>query len=989
MNSDSSIDVLLFSSLTSEGYPNNNCENLAKIICSKEDARVDSHHDILVSILTLPYVPASPDPTDNITAPRVQSTKHRITWSDEGITRYQELLASTLPTLQTQDDTDDAVLTGSASFLLSMTNHLLTTAAKSTNKFTLLSTAHKQKPAPIPPNIKTAAKVKEVAHKHLRTLSRDPLSDKYAVELAGARFKEARSLYQSAVRQHSAQLGVDRDVELHQLLSKKPGLIMKSISNKRKKLGPNIKSLHVGERVYTNNNVADGFFDHISSLKTLPQITSPCTQTFFEDHRHVIEIARAGKKIPRLSLDQAESLLRKIRPHVADFYSVTAAHYLNGGQAAINYFCFLVNAVLNNIELASLEELNTTHAVILHKGHKKDPHQSSSFRTISSCPFISKAVDLHLGNLSKEDWSNVRAATQFQGEGTSHELAALLLTTAIQHTTRSLNKPAFILLLDARSAFDAVIRQFLVRRLFLDTTKDQRALYWDQRLSCRTTFCQWGEDLMGPIKDQLGVEQGGPNSSEHYKIYNNEQLETAQHSGLGITIGDTNVAAIGQADDTALAADNPHHLQLLLDLSTEYCKKYEVKQSTSKTKLLLFPPLKGESEYIKYYEALAPIHMNNTTVPFSDTAEHVGVIRSVSGNLPHIHSRTAAHRKALAGILSAGLARRHRANPLASLRAEKVFGEPVLFSGVAPLILSKSEVNIIDLHVKNTVQSLLRLHDKTPDAFIFFMAGCLPGEATLHIKQLTLFGMICRLPGNILNSVAKQMILCPPPPIAMSWFCKITQLCFKYNLPHPLSMLEHPPNKIDFKRQVKNKVQDFWQIFLRERVTTLPSLKYLRPQFMSLSRPHPILSTAPNPYEVNKMTVQIRMLSGRYRVGSLTRHFSPDSSGLCELCGTEVEDLPHMLVPRCPLLEDRREALLDFALAAAKPSPVCLSILDTAIASDEQSWLQFVLDCSTLPDVIQASQSDASTLKTLFKITRTWCYSLHRSRLKLLGRWVT
>ena len=171
-------------------------------------------------------------------------------------------------------------------------------------------------------------------------------------------------------------------------------------------------------------------------------------------------------------------------------------------------------------------------------------------------------------------------------------------------------------------------------------------------------------------------------------------------------------------------------------------------------------------------------------------------------------------------------------------------------------------------------------------------------------------------------------------------------------------------------------------------MTNLPSLKYLHSQ-ISLSRPHQILSTAPNPYKVNKMTVQIRMLSGHYRVGSLTRHFSADSSGLCELCGTEVEDLAHMLVPRCPLLEDRREALLDFACAATEHSPYCRAILDTAMAGDEQVWLQFVLDCSTLPDVIQASQSDASVLKTLFKITRTWCYSLHRARLKLLGRWVT
>ena len=34
---------------------------------------------------------------------------------------------------------------------------------------------------------------------------------------------------------------------------------------------------------------------------------------------------------------------------------------------------------------------------------------------------------------------------------------------------------------------------------------------------------------------------------------------------------------------------------------------------------------------------------------FSDYAEHVGVIRSVSGNLPNILNRISSHKKALAG----------------------------------------------------------------------------------------------------------------------------------------------------------------------------------------------------------------------------------------------------------------------------------------------------------------------------------------------------
>ena len=134
--------------------------------------------------------------------------------------------------------------------------------------------------------------------------------------------------------------------------------------------------------------------------------------------------------------------------------------------------------------------------------------------------------------------------------------------------------------------------------------------------------------------------------------------------------------------------------------------------------------------------------MNKTPIPFATTAEHVGVLRSVNGNLPHIHQRMVSHKRALAKILSMGMAKRHRANPLASLRAECIFAAPVLYSGIASLLISKSESDILSSHVKETFSRLLKLHPKTPSPVVFFLAGRLPGEAQLHQKQLMLFGMI-------------------------------------------------------------------------------------------------------------------------------------------------------------------------------------------------------------------------------------------------------
>ena len=43
-----------------------------------------------------------------------------------------------------------------------------------------------------------------------------------------------------------------------------------------------------------------------------------------------------------------------------------------------------------------IEEINTAHAIILFKGHKKDQSSEKSYRTISSCPVIAKALDLHI-----------------------------------------------------------------------------------------------------------------------------------------------------------------------------------------------------------------------------------------------------------------------------------------------------------------------------------------------------------------------------------------------------------------------------------------------------------------------------------------------------------------------------------------------------------------------------------------------------------------
>ena len=63
-------------------------------------------------------------------------------------------------------------------------------------------------------------------------------------------------------------------------------------------------------------------------------------------------------------------------------------------------------------------------------------------------------------------------------------------------------------------------------------------------------------------------------------------------------------------------------------------------------------------------------------------------------------------------------------------------------------------------------------------------------------------------------------------------------------------------------------------------------------------------------------------------------------------------------------------------------------MLKTQSKQSHPSFVQFILDCSTLPKVIEATQTlGPDVLFHLFHISRTWCYTLHRERLKAFGRW--
>ena len=154
---------------------------------------------------------------------------------------------------------------------------------------------------------------------------------------------------------------------------------------------------------------------------------------------------------------------------------------------------------------------------------------------------------------------------------------------------------------------------------------------------------------------------------------------------------------------------------------------------------------------------------------------------------------------------------------------------------------------------------------------------------------------------------------------------------------------------------------------------------------MSLVKPHPIWWTAgANPYEVAKAVIQCRMLSGRYRTRQLTSKWSEGQSSYCPApqCSNVTESLEHLLL-HCPAYDRIRSTVI--MKWGSVENYAIKHFINFVLTQSQPILMQFLLDASALPHTQKLINEYGSKILTIiFSLTRTWCYSVHRERLKLI-----
>ena len=79
--------------------------------------------------------------------------------------------------------------------------------------------------------------------------------------------KKCRKNYHHTVRTQNLQFDIDRDTQLYNIMGENPAKVFKFIKSMKNTDSGTIDKLNVGQRTYTGINVADGFYESMSSLK--------------------------------------------------------------------------------------------------------------------------------------------------------------------------------------------------------------------------------------------------------------------------------------------------------------------------------------------------------------------------------------------------------------------------------------------------------------------------------------------------------------------------------------------------------------------------------------------------------------------------------------------------------------------------------------------------------------------------------------------------
>ncbi len=601
---------------------------------------------------------------------------------------------------------------------------------------------------------------------------------------------------------------------------------------------------------------------------------------------------------------------------------IEAEHIIYAGESLLLPLTHLFNSIadLGYIPKSFRDGL----LIPILKGPNKDPEVPGNYRGISLLSNFAKLFEkLLLSRLAPA--VNLHPLQGGFRPGLSSSHTAFILQEAISSIRENKNK-AFVAFLDAQKAFDTVWHAGLLTKLH---NKGIRGKIWDlihHWYAASTTAILWEGKISTPVRISQGVRQGAILSPLLYSIYVDDLLVKLSTCGEGSLINKVYVGSPMYADDLALITDNPHSLQLMIDVVHQYSHKWRYKINPLKSAVLVF----GETAKSRDKNRTSRQWLlGDQRILEEDEIHHLGILRSVgSSTVSRTNERISRGRSSFFALNAVG-ARFGCLHPATTLKLYTTICLPIMLFGSELWVISKTEILMLERAHRKILRTIQGLPTRCPAVALNSLLGTLPINMCLAGRKLNfIFATLNLAPDSLARTVLLER-LADPSPTSLMHSCSC--LLEDFALPS-LSTLSaaFPCTKYAWKKSTKLILRSRVYSELLSECSSLYISECDSVSFMKGRICPQWLASKGDRQMLQRSNFRVRLLVGCDGLEVDTSRFRAPRgtvrTSTCKLCNSGAEDAMHFLIV-CPALQSTRDDLLSQApstLSAYTSSPSSL-----------------------------------------------------------------
>ena len=321
----------------------------------------------------------------------------------------------------------------------------------------------------------------------------------------------------------------------------------------------------VGDEKFEGKNVINGWVKHFETLAT-PAYCDQYDENFYElcknDYNTIDVITKDCEKKQITELQIRTALKHMNKGKSEDSFGLSAENLLYPSDLFIDFLTTLINKIFKKQRIPEILKIGLLTPIYKNKGERKD---AKNYRGITVLPIVLKLIEYLLSEDLREVTLPQQSKLQRGFTEQASPLIAAFLVEEFYRESKDLEKPVYIAFLDAKSAFDVVVNEILMRKVYLSGVKPSTWRLINEIHIDSHSAINWNGNVSRKFEIKQGVKQGGLLSADLFKVYSNDTFETLINTNVGGTIGDINVCAPGCADDVAVQSNNPHDLQILVN----------------------------------------------------------------------------------------------------------------------------------------------------------------------------------------------------------------------------------------------------------------------------------------------------------------------------------------------------------------------------------------------------------------------------------------